>query len=294
MLGPLGIKSVLDLGCGRGISTGYFLHHGADVLCIEGSHDAVIDSFLPPKHIVEHDFTRGPWWPSQTWDATWCVEFLEHVGRQYFRNYLPVLKSSALIFVTYAAFGGYHHVEMRESWWWISRFEAAGFVYSPILTNRTRMYAQQNGDHGKAEWIKTTMTVFLNPKVASLTQHDHLFSGHGCVWGSETNVPCNTKVSTIAPLTWNILFIQPLPHSLRHLYRMPIFHAISKIPLIRPYIHYFILQYKWYSPIDNIPPKYLSLLDCEERNFVLKGCRQNPNAERANLSVLEPTIARIH
>ena len=37
MLGIIGVKSVLDVGCGRGISTSYFLHKQADVLCVEGS-----------------------------------------------------------------------------------------------------------------------------------------------------------------------------------------------------------------------------------------------------------------
>ena len=31
---------------------------------------------------MEHDFTRGAWWPDQTVDAVWCVEFSEHVQRQ--------------------------------------------------------------------------------------------------------------------------------------------------------------------------------------------------------------------
>ena len=69
MLGILGIRSVLDVGCGRGISTSYFLEKGARVLCLEGSHDAVLSSFLPLEKIVEHDFTRGPWWPKDTYDA---------------------------------------------------------------------------------------------------------------------------------------------------------------------------------------------------------------------------------
>ena len=72
----LGIKSLLDVGCGRGISTSWFITHGLKyVLCVEGSHDAIQQSLIPQiKHIpnrttyeiVEHDFSRGPWWPSRT------------------------------------------------------------------------------------------------------------------------------------------------------------------------------------------------------------------------------------
>ena len=61
MLGIIGIKSILDIGCGRGISTSYFLNKGADVLCVEGSHEAISQSLLPPNKIVEHDYRLGPW-----------------------------------------------------------------------------------------------------------------------------------------------------------------------------------------------------------------------------------------
>jgi len=112
MIGILGVKSVLDVGCGRGISTSYFLQQGVKVLCVEGSHDAVLNSFLPTDKIIEHDFTRGSWWPDETYDACWCVEFLEHVSRHYIRNYLPSFHKCAIVFTTRSEWGGYHHVEV--------------------------------------------------------------------------------------------------------------------------------------------------------------------------------------
>jgi hypothetical protein len=75
----LGIKSLLDVGCGRGISTSWFVTHGLEfVQCVEGSHDAVMRSIVPDKEerVVEHDFSRGPWWPDRTVDAVWAVEFV--------------------------------------------------------------------------------------------------------------------------------------------------------------------------------------------------------------------------
>jgi Methyltransferase domain len=80
MMTYIGVHSILDVGCGRGISTSWFYFHGADVLCVEGSHDAIENTVIPDtSRIVEHDFSRGPWWPEKTYDAVWCVEFLEHV-----------------------------------------------------------------------------------------------------------------------------------------------------------------------------------------------------------------------
>ncbi len=191
MLSELGIKSFLDIGCGRGISTEFFRQHGADVLCVEGSHDAYVNSYLPKHLIVEHDYTRGPWWPEKTYDAAWSVEFLEHVGRQFMPNYLPTFQRAALLFVTSSIFGGWHHTEVRLSWWWKSRFEAAGFVFSSDLTALVRQYAvagkQSEFD---SQHICMSMLVFINPAVARLPQHAHLFGGHGCVWGDNIGIPC--------------------------------------------------------------------------------------------------------
>jgi hypothetical protein len=104
MMQEYGIKSVIDVGCGRGISTLWFAMNGMDALCVEGSHDAYEKTVLPnpATQMVEHDFARGPWWPTKTYDAVWSVEFLEHVGRNFQQNYLPVFRSAAIIFATHS------------------------------------------------------------------------------------------------------------------------------------------------------------------------------------------------
>lgn len=193
MMGPLAIKSVVDVGCGKGISTKEFLDRGARVLCVEGSHDGVTQSLLPPEMIVEHDFSRGPWWPEETYDAAWSVEFLEHVGRPYMLNYMPIFKKSALIFVTSSGFGGWHHVEVHAHWWWRARFEAQGFIFSQELTDLARKFAS-DGVHrnpklpdGQAQHLIHGLRVFINPEVASLPQHHHLIGGGGCYDDSVDN-----------------------------------------------------------------------------------------------------------
>lgn len=179
MMGPLGVKSLIDVGCGKGFSTKHFLDFGANVLCVEGSRDAIKQSLLPKELIIEHDYTLGPWWPSTTYDAAWAVEFLEHVGRQYSVNYIKTFQKSALLFVTHSAWGGWHHVEVHGMWWWKSRLQAYGFIYSEDLTQKIRSYARREIDeYGQHIWF--SMMVFINPVVASLPQHQHLFNGHGC------------------------------------------------------------------------------------------------------------------
>jgi len=181
LLESLGIKSVLDVGCGRGISTSWFYLQGVKVECVEGSHDAFDRSMLLSlmkekdkdvdlsKVMVEHDFSRGPWWPEQTVDMVWSVEFLEHVGRNFEKNYLTAFKKAAFVVVTHSNWGGWHHTEVhskfhldhiymqysycvhpcfdvidqtflnfKDSDWWISRFTMNGFIYSPELTKHIK------------------------------------------------------------------------------------------------------------------------------------------------------------
>lgn len=107
MVEKLGIKSILDIGCGRGISTMWFYLNGLDALCAEGSRDAVDKSLLPnvAEQVVEHDFSKGPWWPEKTYDAVWAIEFLEHVGVNYQFNYISAMRKAAIVFVTSSRWG---------------------------------------------------------------------------------------------------------------------------------------------------------------------------------------------
>jgi hypothetical protein len=143
MVSEIGVKSLLDIGCGRGISTSWFHLHGVETLCVEGSHDAVGQTVLPPGMVTEHDFSRGPWWPSRTVDAVWCVELLEHVGRNFHENLIPAFRKAALVYATHSTWGGWHHVEVHDSDWWIQKFESLGFRYSDSLTKKAREKATQ-------------------------------------------------------------------------------------------------------------------------------------------------------
>lgn len=194
MIEVYGVHSLLDIGCGRGWSTSWFSFHGVDVLCAEGSHDAVEHSVLPDPstQVVEHDFSRGPWWPEKTYDAAWSVEFLEHVNLQFQYNYIQAFRKAALIFVTSSSGPGWHHVEVHSHDWWVRKYESYGFRYSPELTEQVRNWAKEGkkeytGPKGYYDgfYIRVTMKVFVNPMVASLPEHAHLFPEVGCFAGKD-------------------------------------------------------------------------------------------------------------
>lgn len=77
--------------------------------------------------------------------------------------------------------------------WWIRKFTSFGFVYDEGMTSEVRAMAKlhnkdvaPNGKpyHGQHIWLH--LMVFINPQVASLPQHHHLFhSEHGCYAGRE-------------------------------------------------------------------------------------------------------------
>lgn len=225
MMQKLGVRSVLDVGCGRGTSTTWFLKQGADVLCVEGSHDAVQQTLLPDPatQVVEHDFARGPWWPEKTYDAVWSVEFLEHVSRQYHYNYVTSFRKAALLFVTSSRWGGWHHVEVHPDEWWIRKMTSYGFQYDAELTKMVKGWARQeannetaispSGKRYRAYHVIMSMKVFINPAVMALPQHQHLFPREGCFkdWNNKEgkiyNKPCDAKeMETVLPSSF-----QPLP-----------------------------------------------------------------------------------
>jgi len=168
------VQSVLDIGCGRGISTSWFVTHGLRTECVEGSHDAIQKSMVPDKTILtEHDYSRGPWWPNATFDMVWSVEFLEHVNLHFQYNYITTFRKAAIIMVTSSFWGGWHHVEVHENDWWIRKFEVYGFRYDEKLTNEIRQVATKerlgeinfppNGEIYDPQHIWTSMKVFINP-----------------------------------------------------------------------------------------------------------------------------------
>ena len=98
---------------------------------------------------------------------------------------MGVFKKAAIVAVTTSAWGGWHHVEVHDEVWWTSRFTALGFVYSRSLTNLMRTVVKNGQTEGmtNGQLLRHGMHVFINPSVASLPKHAHLFGGNGCYNG---------------------------------------------------------------------------------------------------------------
>jgi hypothetical protein len=144
-----GIKSVIDVGCGEGHSTKYFLDKGIDCVGIEGGEKAYNNS-LVKKNLILHDYTEGPYVLNKKYDAVWSCEFVEHVEEKYLDNFMSTFMCADKIFMTHAVPGqdGYHHVNCQHSQYWIEKLEKIGFKYneetSKILRNLTNKMHVKN------------------------------------------------------------------------------------------------------------------------------------------------------
>jgi hypothetical protein len=148
------IKSVIDVGCGEGHSTKYFLDRGVDCLGIEGGENAFNNSAVK-NNLVLHDYTEGPYVTNEKYDAVWCCEFVEHVDEKYVDNFLSTFKMAHKIFMTHAVPGqeGYHHVNCQPSEYWIKKIEDLGYRYNNDLSIYLRSIT--NKMH-----VKNTLLIF--------------------------------------------------------------------------------------------------------------------------------------
>jgi Glycosyl transferases group 1 len=175
----------------------WFYLQGVQTLCVEASPDALHRTVLPASAIINHDFTRGPWWPRDTVDVAWCTAFVQQVSRAHMRNYLSALRGAAIVVVSIPGAasagrgGGWHSVEVHSKEWWTVQFERHGFQLSHELTGQVREAARldatssanERGPDGqpyRTRDLAEDALVFLNPRVASLDRHDHLFPEIGC------------------------------------------------------------------------------------------------------------------
>ena len=224
LISNVGIKSIVDLGCGLGHTISWFVYHGvAHATCVEGSPSAISKSILQntqvqakatqyasvssslfsslwqssttPNLLVEHDFTRGPWWPEHTVDLVWANAFVQQVSLPYMTNYFAAMSKAAIICMTVPQYAGWHHVEIHSTQWWIDRMERfGGFVFDSSLTDQLQKVARNesswdheapNGRTYDAELIRRSLLVFTNPRVMTLPSHAHLFPEFGCYKGKD-------------------------------------------------------------------------------------------------------------
>jgi SAM-dependent methyltransferase len=145
------VKTVLDIGCGRGYSAKYFESIGCDILGIDGSMKAQEMSLIP-EHFLLNDYETGPALSRSEikyndkplddfiFDLCWCCEFVEHVWEEYSQNFLDDFKRCKYVAMTFAYPGqtGHHHVNENTQEYWVDKLKNNGFEYLESQTNDLR------------------------------------------------------------------------------------------------------------------------------------------------------------
>lgn len=140
----LGVRSVLDVGCGEGHAAGYFRELGCRVQGVDGSVQARRDSVIRERHVL-HDYTQGLYLPGDDFDLVWSCEFVEHVEERYLENFLATFAcGERYLMMTFASPGvhGYHHVNCQPAEYWIEKVGALGFAWDEALTVESRALAR--------------------------------------------------------------------------------------------------------------------------------------------------------
>jgi major membrane immunogen (membrane-anchored lipoprotein) len=162
-------KSMIDIGCGAGHSTKYFIDKGIQGLGVEGFLPAINSSPIK-EHIYVHDYVESEFIPNQEYDLAWCCEFVEHVEEQYSNNFMVTFNKSKVVAMTHAIPGqdGFHHVNCQSAEYWINKFSEFGFSYnhefSVLLRDLLPVY--QYDEYGNITYVpngghvKNTLMIF--------------------------------------------------------------------------------------------------------------------------------------
>ena len=150
-----GIESVMDLGSGVGNAALYFHRKGLRVVAVDGLRENIDKAIFPT---VLHDLTRAP--IRTRVDLVHCQEVVEHIEEQYLDNVLTSLMCGKYILMTNAlpGQGGYHHVNLQTTEYWIDHLVARGCQLLITDSNRIRGFANADG----APYLAATGTLFAN------------------------------------------------------------------------------------------------------------------------------------
>ena len=139
LIKEMNFKSVLDVGCGTGVSLKYFIDHKIEAFGIENSEVAIAQSLVKDK-IIRHNYNRELNLNMQ-FDCVWSFEVIEHIHPKYENNFLKTLiNHSSVIIISGARTGqgGYGHFNEQEPEYWISKFRSLEYDEDEISTNKLK------------------------------------------------------------------------------------------------------------------------------------------------------------
>ena len=161
-------RSVLDVGCGRGVWLKAFQRAGVRILKgIDGPHVERDDLLIGPEQFVAMDL-RNPAPVDGHFDLAVCLEVAEHLPPSAGTGLVKLLTQAAPVVLFAAAIpgqGGTGHINERWPEYWRRLFAEDGYQ----LTDPIRPYVWSNQ---RVEWwYRQNMVMFCSPAVLEIRQH---------------------------------------------------------------------------------------------------------------------------
>ena len=152
-------KTILDLGCGEGLSSKYFLTKGIEVIAIDGlteNIEKIPDHPLITK--IVFDLTKGYIQLNNPVDMIWCCELVEHVEKKYVQNILNIFKQCKILAMTHALPNqkGVHHVNCQPPLYWINHLLENKFSLIKATFNARNVITDEEN------FFKKTGLIFKN------------------------------------------------------------------------------------------------------------------------------------
>ncbi len=153
VLGLVHPKSVIDIGCGRGLWLRAFLEHGIDDLSGYDGDYVERDKLAIPKENFHVADLEKPIATDRIFDLAVCLEVGEHLSGSSADSLVETLTRAAPTVLFSAAIplqGGSHHVNEQWPEYWEKKFAAHGFVPVDALRrhiwgdSRVSFFYQQN------------------------------------------------------------------------------------------------------------------------------------------------------
>jgi len=122
-------RSVLDVGCGTGVSLDYFAGKGVQVRGLEGS-ELAISKARHRELITCHDL-NVPAHLGERFDLVWCFEVAEHIHPKYVAHFLDTLTSHSdriLLSAAPPGQGGLGHLNEQPPEYWVAQMQEHGFA----------------------------------------------------------------------------------------------------------------------------------------------------------------------
>lgn len=138
----LGVRSMLDVGCGAGAWVAEYLAAGVDAIGVDGAY---VDSgrlLIPSERFVERDVS-SPFDEGRRFDLVQCLEVGEHLPKSASGTLIDNLTRHAdrvLFSAAVPGQGGEHHVNEQSFEFWRLLFADRGF--QPFDCLRTRFAGQ--------------------------------------------------------------------------------------------------------------------------------------------------------